>query len=143
MAPLTPSKSLLQESSSSFETPAMFSLPEKNKNKNNIKNHHGRERRVRVRGHTLVPGSMFHEAFFGSDNQLRLEFDQDAAITAHCNNRQLLFVSHGRQESSSSSMDDSSSSSSSSSITSQDSSSIPAASSFKQGRPMLPRYGSF
>jgi len=94
-------------------------------------------RQKRVKVFTLVPGSPFYDAFFGDNETLRESFNQEEACDKLCNSRQFAFQ---RQDSSDSNVSSDSSSSSSSSSSKSSSSKMTAS---KQGRPFIPRYGSF
>ena len=46
-------------------------------------------RNNRHRAVTLTPGSPFHDAFFGQDDSIRMEFDQEKAVQEFCTPRRL------------------------------------------------------
>ena len=113
---------------------------------------HNRNQRGAYREVTLVPGSPFHEAFFGTDETVRQDFNCEDHLVSFCNNRDLTRSTRNgnhsdssssarsldsrqflreRQDSDLSMMSDISTASSASSVA------------YKAGRPMLPRYAEF
>jgi len=104
-----------------------------------------RQRPRRVRAHTLVAGSPFHTAFFGNDETLRDGFDCEQVASSFCNNRRNSREHRNRAIQSRQNSDLSTMSSESTDTTSSSSSrsSVNKSLAYKQGRPLVPRYGSF
>ena len=86
-----------------------------------VSNHNrlSRRRIQRNRAVTLLPGSIYHEVFFSSDDSIRDNFDEQAEYAKCARNRNLSFTRNDRR---SSNMFDGA---------------------VKSGRPLLPRYGTF